>query len=267
MATAAELYALARRNQATMRAVENEMKRTSFRVLSAAEGLGQQQLGGFLRSVAPGLIDRFGQVNATAAMNYYNERKLASLSRSNVASVASRQQRQNLRRQASSRAGAELRSQLFLAQRPAFNAVELAQTPVNYAMTVFQQSGYQSMRSSFTNSLTRAVASYNRDTILYNSALDSDVVGVQRIAEPGACGFCQLQAVASLNPRRNNPSYAVEYHDNCRCSIETLYQGDELIRPDYYQDFEAAYDEAVFSREEGQTVVERFNQLVRTPGD
>jgi hypothetical protein len=263
MASARELYLLARRNQASMRAVENELKRTTVRVLGAAEGLGQQQMGGFLRSVAPGLIDRFGQVNATAAARYYTDRKIAWLSSRNSGGLASRQARQNVRRQASNRAAAELRSQLTLARRPAFNAVELSQSPVNHAMSLLQRGGFGSMRDGFTNSLTRAVASYNRDTILYNSALDNDVVGVQRVAEPGACGFCRLRAIGSISRGRSIPTFAVEYHDNCRCSIETLYPGDEPIRPDYYKEFEAQYDEAVTSRESGQTVIERLNQLAR----
>jgi hypothetical protein len=266
MTTAAELYALARRNQATMRAVENEMKREALQVLTVAEGLTQQQMGGFLRSTVPGLVDKYGQVNATAAMNYYNERRLLSLPR-NLGAISSRQARQNITRRASNRATAELRSQVFLAQRPAVNPVQLAQSPINYAMKVYQGSGYDPMRNELTNALTRAVASYNRDTILYNSALDEAVVGVQRVAEAGACGFCQTLALGTIEPARSVPSYAVEYHNNCRCSIETLYEGDRPIRPEYYEDFEANYEEAKATREEGQTVIERFNQLVRTPED
>jgi hypothetical protein len=269
MATARELYAAARRNQAAIRAVDTLVKRDTATLLNTAAGLGQQQMGGFLRQLVPGIVDRYGQVNATAAMRYYDERRLLSLGSRPGASLpgrANRQLRQNARRQASNRAAAELRSQVFLAQRAPINPVAVAQSPINYAMKIYQESGFGAMQDGLSNAMTRAVAGYNRDTILYNSALDPEVVGVQRVAEPGACGFCSLQAVASIDASRgfrSEPAYAVEFHNNCRCSIETLYADDEFIIPEHYQQFEQEYEEASLTREPGQSVLERFNQIAR----
>jgi hypothetical protein len=267
VATARELYAAARRNQSAIRAVDTLVKRDTAALLVTAEGLGQQQMGGFLRNLVPGLVDRYGNINATAAVNYYNERRLLSLRPgASLPGRANRQLRQNARRQASNRAAAETRSQIFLARRAPINPVAASQSPINYAMRVYQDSGFGAMQDGLSNAMTRAVASYNRDTILYNAALDPDVVGVQRVAEPGACGFCSLQAVASIDASRgfrSQPSYAVEYHNNCRCSIETLYADDDFIIPEHYAQFEEEYVEASLTREEGQTVIERFNQIAR----
>jgi hypothetical protein len=35
--------------------------------------------------------------------------------------------------------------------------------------------------------------------------------------------------------------YAIDFHDRCRCSIETLYIGDRPIVPPYYKKLEADY--------------------------
>lgn len=264
MATAQELYNLARRNQATMRRVETLLLRETNTVLGVGAGFGQQEMGGFLRTVVPELIDRFGNINATAAVDYYNDRRNLWI-REQGGSPVARQGRQNLRRQADRRATAELRSQVFLAKRAPLNPQELAEGPIGYGMKLFQQRGFSALRLNLGNAMTRAVASYNRDTILYNSALDSDVVGVQRVAEPGACGFCRLRAVESVNSRRTRgiaPAYAVQYHDNCRCSIETLYRGDQLIKPEYYRQFESEYDEAAAEGSAG--VISRMNRLARS---
>jgi hypothetical protein len=95
--------------------------------------------------------------------------------------------------------------------------------------------------------MTRAVGSYNRDTILYNAGLDDAVVTVQRVAEADACAFCALMAFSSTRSASGQSldvrttQYAVDFHARCRCSIETLYEGDDPIRPPYYDQFEEEY--------------------------
>lgn len=233
MVTRAE-YELQKRNQATMRQVSNLATVEADRVLSLASNYTQQEMGGFLRNVVPGVVDRYGNLNAAAAMKYYDEQRALRLA--NLSATATRQARQNAARRAERYAGAQLQSQQYLASLPAFDAVAKSATIVDYGMAMFMKNGFQSMKSETTNAMTRAIASYNRDTLLFNSALDPDVIGVQRVAEPNACDFCQTVAFDSYGGTRVT-SYAVHWHNNCHCSIETIYRGDKPYRPDYYNDF------------------------------
>ena len=237
MATNRELYELSRRNQAAMLRVERLLIRDSTKVLTKAKELPQQELGAFLRLYTPGLIQKHGNINAASALTYYNERYAlyrAGLSKGISARAAA----------------AATQAAIYAPKIPSFNPTALAQGVINYGMASFATGGYGQMERSVTSSLTRAVAGYNRDTILYNSALDPGVITVQRVAEPDGCAFCQLMAFSSTRSASGNSldvrtsQYAVDFHDRCRCSIETLYQGDSPIRPPYYDKFEKSYDDA-----------------------
>ena len=265
MATAREKYEAARRNQATMQQVESALVEESLSVLTLARDLtNQQDMGGYLRQVVPGLIDRWGMVNAAAALRYYEEQRSAYLRERS----RSAQTRNNQRRAAERFARARLQAAVYTARMPEFNVLRKAEPVIGFGMQMFNQFGFDRMRTDITNAMTRAVASYNRDTMLYNSALDPAVVKVQRVAEPNACGFCRTLAFKSWRSEAGKDGvrtadYAIDFHTNCRCSIETLYEGDEPIRPEYYDQFEREYIEASSDREPGQTVIERMNQLAR----
>lgn len=237
MATNRELYVLSQRNQAAMRRVEDLLIADSMKVLPKAKELPQQELGAFLRLYTPGLIDKHGAINAAGALTYYNERYdlyRAGLSRDVAARAASK----------------ATQSAIYVAKIPSFNPTALAQGVINYGMASYATGGYDVMERAVVSSLTRAVASYNRDTILYNAALDPGVITVQRVAEPDSCAFCQLMAFSSTQAASGSKldvrtsQYAVDFHDRCRCSIETIYQGDNPIRPPYYDKFEQTYTDA-----------------------
>lgn len=239
-----EKYDAIRRNQATMERVNQLLEADASKVLRLGEGMSQQELGGFYRSVVPGLVDRWGNVNATAAMQYYDSQRLAW------------QLKGNSRQSAERYAQRQLRTQVYVAKMPPKNPVQISEAIIGHGMQSFMKSGFGASQVAVQNALTRAVASYNRDTILYNSALDPAVITVQRIAEPTACGFCigmaglSLRTVESDGQYASNLSqvnYAVDYHNNCHCSIETLYQGDKPFRPDYYDGFQKAAEDAGYS--------------------
>lgn len=263
MATAREKYVAARSNQATMERVNTLLVAESRQILGIARDLQQQEMGGYLRRVVPGLIDRYGTINAAAAMQYYNEQR--SIWYRDRVTPDTRSSRTNQRRRADRFAGARLRAELYVAKMPAISALDKAEPIIGWGMKNFAGKGFDSMESEVTNSMTRAVASYNRDVMLYNSALDPDVVRVQRVAEATACGFCRTLAFQSWTTDIRTADYAIDFHNNCKCSIETLYEGDEPIRPEYYDTFEQEYEEASSDREPGQTVIERMNQIARTP--
>lgn len=239
-------YESIRRNQATMRQVNTLLTREANQVIGLARGFDRQQLGGYLRTVVPGLVDRYGNVNATAAMQYYDEQRLAWM-RSNASSGMGRSARNARSQRAQRFAAARLQSQLFVAQLPKFDTAVLSEPIIGFGMSRFADEGFEAMQSAVTNSLTRAVGSFNRDTIIYNAGLDDAVVGVQRVAEPNACSFCAMIALGSADYGVRVGSYAADYHDNCNCSIETIYEGDSPIRPDYYDQLEEDYVEAARS--------------------
>jgi len=250
MATATERYNAARRNQATMRQVESLMLRETEAVLNVGRDYDRQTFGGLVRTALPVIVDKYGRINAVAAMKYYDEQRLAALSKATLLpGPANRSGRNAARSRAERFAAARLRSQIYVATMPAFNVAEKTSPIIGWTMSVFAENGFDAASAAAKNAMTRAVASYNRDTMLYNSALDPDVRGVQRIAEVGACSFCRLMAFASTKGSGGRldvrvGSYAADFHNSCRCSIETLYDGDEPVRPAYYDQFEAQYEQA-----------------------
>ena len=242
-------YLMSQRNRVVMEQVDTIATREALTVLDLGRDLGRQEMGGFLRSTMPPIVDRYGQINATAALDYYNQTK-AAWYENNPASFgaspgARRLARQSRNARSSRFAAARLESEIYVATRPEFNLAAKVDGIVNYAMDTFSKAGFDAMRPSVTNSLTRALASYQRDTVLYNSALDRDVVKVQRVARADACSFCRVVAFESYRGSDvRTADYAINFHDNCHCTIETLYLGDQAIRPDYYDTFEAQYVEA-----------------------
>jgi hypothetical protein len=153
-----------------------------------------------------------------------------------------------------------------VAKLPTFNAPQISEPIIGQGMKTFMAAGFEPMTADVTRAMTRAVASYNRDTMLYNASLDEAVYAVQRVAEPNACGFCQLVAFESARVTTEEgvrtASYAIDFHNNCKCSIETLYIGDRPIRPDYYDEFEANYQEAT---ENGTAnAISEMNRIARS---
>lgn len=228
-------YELSQRNQANMRAVETLLEREAGRVLLTGQDFDRQEMGGFLRVIVPELIRKYGNINGTAAVNYYDEQRKLYEAR-------------NLTRgQASRVAAKKTQSAVYFARMATIDHNKLAEPIIGYSMARFSDAGFKVMQDQTVSAMTRAVASYNRDTILYNAGLDEAVITVQRVAEANACAFCAMMAFSSTRSASGDPldvrttAYAVDFHDRCRCSIETLYEGDEPIRPPYYDNFEEEY--------------------------
>jgi hypothetical protein len=228
--------------------VERLLIAESNKVLSLAEQFDQQQMGGYLRTTVPGLVDKWGNVNATLATKYYDETRLLWRQKNPTTFSPSASQRRLATKSATARsqrfAAAKLKSELYVASLPKFDVPQMSESIIGYGMQRFQADGFGAMRDAVTNSMTRAVGAHNRDTILYNAGLDDAVYKVQRVAEPNACAFCITVAFSSPGWTVSDirtADYAIDFHDNCKCSIETLYVGDEPHRPDYYDKFEEEY--------------------------
>lgn len=214
--------ALAVQNRQNIQHVSTLLKVEARKVLAQGAGLGQQDFGGFLRTTIPGLIGRYGNVNAVMAANYYDEvRKVASKS-----------------------------AKPYKAILPIFDPTERANTIVNYGMATFMAKGFDPVPSLIAEALTYPVAQFNRETIDYNAGLDTSAKTVQRIAEPNACAFCATLAFATTSTAQGKTvgsrtfSYDPNFHDNCHCTVEVIFEGEEPIVPDYYQAFQMEYAEA-----------------------
>ena len=235
-------YQLAQRNAANLRAVSEVSQRTMRTVVERAGDLPQQAMGGYLRETVPGVIDQFGKLNAVAAVQHYENSR-------NLALAAIRGQFSDPKRAADRIARAQLQGAIYRATLPDFNPVEAAKPVINYSMAAYASQGQPGLVRSVQQALTRAVASYNRDTMLYNTALDPGAISVQRVANPGACPFCSTMAFSSTRSAGNKfqvrtAQYAIEFHRNCECTIETLYVGDSPIRPPYYDQLELEYSQS-----------------------
>jgi hypothetical protein len=243
MATyAEEKYRLAQRNAANLRAVSEVSQRTMRTVAVRAGELPQQAMGAYLRETVPGVIDQFGKLNAVAAVQHYQSSRTLALA--NI-----RGQFADPRRAADRIATAQLQGAIYRASLPTFDPVEQSKPVINYAMAAYMDQGPPGMVRSVQQALTRAVAGYNRDTMLYNTALDPGAISVQRVANPGACPFCSTMAFSSTRSggsklQVRTAQYAIEFHRNCECTIETLYAGDSPIRPPYYDQLELEYSQS-----------------------
>jgi len=244
LAMTRERYLLQQRNQTNIRRVNELMERESLTLFGSLSNPDQSQMGGFLRRAVPGLVDKYGRINAAVAIQYYDSQRAEYEKRFALKPAAGtyvdprtgRRLTRNTSSRAQNYAAARLKSATYIASVPKFDSVKKSEPIIGYGMALFQKNGFGGLQAEVTNAMTRAVASFNRDTILYNSALDPDVIGVQRVAQSGACDFCQTVAFDSYGSVRVS-SYAIEFHNHCQCSIETIFEGDSAYRPDYYDSF------------------------------
>lgn len=227
-------YLLAQRNQSTLAKVNALAMKNARDVFLTGAELDRQTFGGFVRKVLPPIVDQWGNVNAVAAMEHYDaSRDLwyqvhgSKVSGSQAYARSTRY------------ADAVTSGRIYKATIPNFDALALSDPIVNEMMKQFAASGFDASSAAGQNALTRTIAQYNRDTMLFNSGLDESVNRVQRVAEFNACGFCKTLAVGGYGRTTTRTSdYAVNWHNHCRCSIEVLFNGDPEVRPDYYDDIE-----------------------------
>lgn len=218
-------------------------------VVSAGANLGQQDYGAFLRTVIPELLDQYGNVNATAAIEYYNQMRdqwftlYGESARRTAGRDAARTAQQ---RYAAAVTGSKIKvatnAETFAATyAPTYDVASKTDAVMNFAMKVRAKYGHEASVQAMNNALTREVAMYHRDTVLFNSAIDPYVNRVQRVAQATACEFCRLMALGSRDGKVRVSTYAAKFHDNCHCTIQPLFEGDQPVRPDYYDKFEKEY--------------------------
>jgi hypothetical protein len=244
---------LAARNQATLGAVNTLASAESSKVILAAQALEQQAFGGYARTIVPGLVQKWGAVNATAAVRYYSDSRDLWY-RTYGSAITGRDQAYA---RSTRYATAKTKGMLYKATVPGFDSQAISDPIINGMMAKFSTNGPEEAARFVENAITRAVGAYNRDTLLFNAGLDENVDRVQRVAEPNACAWCARWAVTGYGRRTTFTSdYAVSWHNKCKCSIEVLFRGDPLIRPPYYDQMEAEWadtqDEAIVRAKYGR---------------
>lgn len=239
------------RQEAVIAQVNELITQQATAVATAGASLAQQEFGGLLRQTLPALLDQYGNINATAAIDYYDTLRLQW---SNV--VGEQAQRMITRKSAKSAASryaaaitggkiqvAKNTDNFAATYATTYNTLAKTDAVMNFAMKVRAKYGHEASVQAMNNALTREVAMYHRDTVLFNSAIDPYVEKVQRVAQASACEFCRLMALGSEDGSVRLTSYAAKFHDNCHCTIQPLFKGDQPTRPPYYDQFEAQYAE------------------------
>lgn len=253
--------------EAAMRQVDALIGEQSAAIAGLGANLAQQEYGGLLRSVLPSLIDDYGRINATAAIEYYNNVRNQWLATYGD-EARTQASRGAVRAQATRAATAQTQGALAVAQGYAaqyaddYDAIGKASTVINHVMKVRAQEGQTASVEAMRNALTREVAMYHRDTILFNSALDRNVYRVQRVAQAGACDFCRLMALGSTRGTVRTSTYAARFHNNCQCTITPLFRGESPVRPDYYDQFEAEYEQASANGGSASTILANWRGII-----
>jgi hypothetical protein len=244
-------YELTRQQERILAEVNKLATDQATSAVSIGAGFDQQEFGGLLRQVMPNLLDEFGQINSTAALDFYQQQANAywEANKANPAGLSrdARRSRETNFARARTRSAIGLNTNqdkyvALLADN--YDTAAKSERVIGWAMKVRAKDGHQAAVGAMNNAITREVASYHRDTVLFNAALDPYVSRVQRVAQATACEFCRLMALGSTNGRVRVSSYAVKFHDHCHCTIQPLFDGEDPIRPDYYDEFESEYTQA-----------------------
>lgn len=178
-----------------------------------------------LRDSLPVIAERYGSVSAQAAAIHYDELRNIAFQDTRVPN--------------------------YVAATPALAYSERIETVLDYGIASNFTDNRQKMATVLSSGITGIVSQYNRDTITVNSERDNQVglIKVQRVAEPGACAFCSMLAVndityTGIQAEASIITYEDNYHDSCNCSVEVVFEGQERIKPPYYNKMEETYKEA-----------------------
>lgn len=268
-------YDLIRRNQATLASINKLATDEALTVLDTGLDLTRYQYAGFMRQVLPPILDKWGNVSAKAALDHYEAARtewlnvmeyrtiknttnaptaqvvngnVTVLSPGEVREVLQPRKEMGMRgtgRRQRTYAEKVTQGRIYQATIPPFKPDEMTDPVIAQAMKAYSSGGVRAGNDAAANALTRQIGAYNRDTALYNAGLDRSVSGVQRVVNPNGCAWCKTLAVGGIGRRGAKVlDFAVHFHDNCRCHIETLFAGDKPLRPDYYDDIEKDIEKA-----------------------
>jgi hypothetical protein len=212
------------------RVVNNELRN----ILNLGSSFDRNDFGGLTRRVIPPVIEQYSNISGQLALTHYNEMREAAFAASSGIRLSNSASRR--REAAIVSSNIKVRKNNYFATVPFVDVTLKSEKSIGYIMQTFASKGFDAARTAAIQSVSREIAMVNRDTILFNTTLDSSVQRVQRVADPNACAFC---LVLSLNEPRG---YAVNFHAGCKCTIEPVFEGQQSVRPAYYEDLEAKYE-------------------------
>lgn len=210
------------KNQLAMQRINILASNETRSVLTTALDMTFNEQASFVRTVFPTIVTKYGNISAVSGMHHYDEMR-------------------SLR---------DIPGAVFEAKLPSLNYIEKIDKTLGYAISRNYNDGIEAMARLLIDEVTLYVSDYNRDTISFNASNDKQVVSVQRVAEADACAFCMTIALNQYtfavdgNSGLDVTDFQDEYHANCQCSVEAIYENEPPIRPDYYDNFQNIYDAA-----------------------
>jgi hypothetical protein len=229
-----EILDAVKRNTDNITQVSQVARREMSGAFSLNATKDRNEFAGVVRRLGPAALNNFANISATSAVYHYQEMK--DIAFKNAIGLQLSRRAQNRRVSAQLAASDSID---FNKYTPTIQSLDLdAKTGamVAFALKKFDSNGYIGGQNAAIDYAIREIAMANRDTILFNSTLDSSIQGVQRVADPNACAFCLVTALGGSR------SYATDYHDSCRCTVEPIFVGQSDIRPAYYDSLEEKYN-------------------------
>lgn len=222
--TSRAILASVKRNQTNLKRVGILAQQEVRSVFRISAGLSELDTIKLVRDTVPVIATRYGTVNASASAIHYGEMREIGLRDKKVKS--------------------------FNPIVPALAFSGKVDSLLDFGIASNFTTGKSKMAEIIFNGITNVVADYARETIQYNAEADTATsVTVQRVAEPNACAFCVMLAVQPLTfdgigSPEDFTVYENEWHNNCNCSNEVVFDTQSLIRPSYYDKMEETYNEA-----------------------
>lgn len=220
MATQAQLQRLVVRNSNSLLRVGILASNEVSKVLGVANTLTFNDQADLVRTTIPAIADRYGNISQVLALEYYEDYR-------NLNDVKGR----------------------FTPKQVSLDYTEKLDNLMGTGIALAYDKGTAAMQTYLRDGITRITSSYNRDTIITNATYDTQAARIQRVADANACAFCVGLALnAELGGAIVSGDMVIEYendwHDNCGCTAEVIYEGQDLIRPSYYDSMEADYNAA-----------------------
>jgi hypothetical protein len=153
----------------------------------------------------------------------------------------------------------------------------LVDAGLDWAMAAQSQmdADIEEMQRRVDAAMQKAVADAGRSEVAAAVAGDESALGFARVAKPGACAFCLLQAIRKTRPKEGAPSRPgvyktrdtagraanenftgsglFKFHDNCHCVVVPVFTFDYELEP-HLVETEALYEDATVNSKRGESL-------------
>lgn len=223
------LARLVNEHQTNMQRVNILAQTEARKVLSVTPEMTFNQQAGYVRNTIPELIKKYGNIAALIGTNHYNDWRAVQ--------------------------AADLGLSAFTAEVPTnIDFTEKVDNMLGYSIAKNSNAGLTAMTGFIVKELTLHVTNYDRTAIKENAKRETQVVKIQRVAEATACAFCRTLAAAGvfytgIASADDYVDYADDWHSECHCSTEVIYQSQDFVKPSYYDSLESDYKAATAAQD------------------